>query len=462
MSQQLYEQDTLEELLNSLVDETLSDADEARLAAMLAESEAARRRYRQWMELHAALNWDYAAAAAEHTSASCQSDADMMVTTTRFQPRRHSLLLGGSLAAAGLLALTISWFAVLQRPGKPVGAESLAMNPMRAGQIVELVSLGGAASWSDGGRVISVLTNGDRLCAGTVSLEGESTFMSLRFDDGTVITLAGESMLEFDAKWQKNLVLRHGSLSVDACPQPPGRPMLIRTPTAEIEVVGTIFSLSADKHATHLGVEEGSVRFMRLADGQSIEVNEHSAATASLVATEPLEVARPTAIPSAYRGTLGGVAANATGIHAEPYVAGRGDDGSLIVHYGVTVGKSASGFVSLHDDSVVSVRFRTAIPEAIRLMISMRRPGGTFGGNFETKVLAKDAALVDDSAVADPAGWRWINIPMRDFTAILSDLPVLVPGHAIGTLLVDTFTSKARLEVAEVIVRRQDVGADAR
>jgi hypothetical protein len=108
------------------------------------------------------------------------------------------------------------------------------------------------ASWSDGGMVVSDLVVGNRLCAGTASLDGESAFMTLRFDDGTCVTLAGETVLEFDARWQKTLVLRRGNLSVDAHPQPRGRPMLIRTPTAEVEVVGTVFSVSVDPQHTHL------------------------------------------------------------------------------------------------------------------------------------------------------------------------------------------------------------------
>jgi hypothetical protein len=330
-----------------------------------------------------------------------------------------------------------------------------------ADSIVLVAAVDGAASWSDGGQVVSDLAIGNRLGAGTVSLDGDSAFMTLRFDDGTVVTLTGESMLEFDARWQKNLVLRHGSLSVNASPQPPGRPMLVRTPTAEVEVVGTIFSLSVDAQNTHVAVEEGSVRFLRLADGQSVAVKEQSVATASLVATRPLEVGRPAAIPSCYKQSLGGAAGNDAGLKAEPYIAGRGHDGLPVVHYGCKVRSGDVGFVTVDDGSVISVRLRTATPETIRVMLSMRRPGGGFGGNFEAKVSTEAMPVVDGgNGAAD--GWRRIDIPLREFLSVAIDFPSLTPGHAVGLMLIDTFTGAANLEVAEVSVQRQAAETDAR
>jgi anti-sigma factor RsiW len=458
MSQQRTHQDVLEELLNSLLDETLSEADEARLAGMLTESATARTRYREWMELHAALHWDYAAAASNHpeptlsmdTRLGLSNDADVVSAEASRSIGRHSLLIGGSLAMAGLLALAISWFTVLQRPGELAERQPSGATLLATGQIVEVASLGGAASWSVGGMLVSDLAVGNRLCAGTVNLEGESAFMTLRFDDGTAVTLAGKSMLEFDARWQKTLVLRHGTLSVDVRPQPVGRPMLVRTPTAEVEVVGTVFSVSADSQVTRLGVDEGSVRFLRLADRQSVEVREHNVATASLVATEPLEAGRPVSIPATYREEFGGV----HGKRALPYIAGRENDGRPIVHFGVHTRNDNFGFVTMHDDSVVSLRFRSEKPEMVRLMISMRRPGGGFGGNFEIKFPTIDATLVDSGDESSGA-WRWIHIPAREFAPIIKEFNDLTPGHTIGMLLVATFTEAAQLEVAEVSVARR-------
>jgi len=463
--------DRLEELLNSLLDETLSEADEAELAGMLAASQTARQRYRYWLDLHASLHWDYAVAATWHPEttsprgelllASSEKTTDAADGEHGWAVGRRVLLVGVSLATAGLLALAINWLAMLPGPAVPAGMETLAATSLPSGHIVEIMTLGGAASWSDGGVVVPGLVEGSRCCAGTVTLDGDSSFATLRFEDGTIATLAGESMLEFDARWQKSLVLRHGSLSVNARPQPPGRPMLIRTPTSEVEVLGTIFSLSTDSQSTHLGVEEGTVRFLRLADGQSVEVSEQSVATASLVATGPLEVGRPAAIPSFCKHVLGGGAGNDAGMKAVPYIAGSGHDGLPVIHYGCKVRSEDRGFVTVDVDSVVSIRLRMAKSEKIRVMLSMRRPGGGFAGNFEAKIPVEAMPVVGvDNGVAD--NWRWVDIPLRDFLPISSDFPSLTPGHAVGLMLVDAFTGKANLEVAEVSVRRQVAETNAR
>jgi len=479
MSQHADQQDMLDHLLNSLLDETLSDSDEARLADMLADSKTARTHYRKWLELHSALHWDYASAAAMHapqpisepTDRGSHDHVDAAFSEDQLSLVRRSLLLGGSLGAAGLLALAISWFAVLPRPEVVAEFQATLAQPLTAGTIVEITSMGGAASWSVGGLVVSDLAVGHRLEAGTVSLEGEPAYMTLRCDDGTEVTLAGESILEFDARSQKTLALRHGTLSVDARPQPPGRPMLIRTPTAEVEVMGTVFSLAADSDETQLGVEEGSVRLRRLADGQTVEVTTNHVATASLVTIEPMEAFHSLQIPADYRHTFnvysrlrghGELLAATDGlpsrIRAVPYIAYRNVDGTPIVHYGITVRHQDLGFVRLQDDSVVSVRYRMATPEPLRVMIGMRRPGGAFAGNFEASVRTTDVPLVDDGTGATVDGWRWIDIPVRNFSANMHEFPSLTPGHAVGLLLVDTFKSKAQLEVAEVVVRQQAAG----
>jgi hypothetical protein len=63
--------------------------------------------------------------------------------------------------------------------------------------------------------------------------------------------------------------------------------MIVRTPTAEVEIVGTVFSLAAEESKTALTVGSGRVRMRRLADGQVVEVRKgHSARVTSDVADE--------------------------------------------------------------------------------------------------------------------------------------------------------------------------------
>src|SRR5262249_25909163 len=66
--------------------------------------------------------------------------------------------------------------------------------------------------------------------------------------------------------------LEQGLLNADVTKQPAGKSMILRTPQAEVSVLGTRFLLAAEKESTRLQVEEGAVKFTRTADKQSIEV----------------------------------------------------------------------------------------------------------------------------------------------------------------------------------------------
>jgi len=63
--------------------------------------------------------------------------------------------------------------------------------------------------------------------------------------------------------------------------QPEGKPMVIETPVANAEVLGTRLSLFASSVLTELVVLEGEVRFRRPSDGQSIDVRSGERVVAS-------------------------------------------------------------------------------------------------------------------------------------------------------------------------------------
>src|SRR6185295_12289583 len=103
------------------------------------------------------------------------------------------------------------------------------------------------------------------------------------------LTLAGDSEAAFGGKRGTEISLRRGSITVEAAPQPRTQPMVLRTPTAEAEVVGTCFTISAQTGQTMVTVGSGKVRLRRLVDGASADVAEGRMAVASLDATAPLE-----------------------------------------------------------------------------------------------------------------------------------------------------------------------------
>jgi FecR-like protein len=121
---------------------------------------------------------------------------------------------------------------------------------------------------------------------------GPRSFAVLRFADGSMLSIAGDTELSCSGMdSQKRIDLRGGDVFAQVAPQPPGQPMLIHTPKADAEVLGTKLTLFANAVATKLTVLEGQVRMKRLSDDSVIDVQGGHAATASTdvaFAAEPL------------------------------------------------------------------------------------------------------------------------------------------------------------------------------
>ncbi len=89
----------------------------------------------------------------------------------------------------------------------------------------------------------------------TILLERDAARVQCR---GDVELLVGRDRLE----------LRKGVLDASVTKRPADRPLVFATPLAEARILGTRFSLSVGR----LEVQEGRVRFTRLADGASVDV----------------------------------------------------------------------------------------------------------------------------------------------------------------------------------------------
>ncbi len=83
----------------------------------------------------------------------------------------------------------------------------------------------------------------------------------------------GERELARTANLGKHLVLESGVLTVVAAKQPANAPMVVITPHADAEVVGTKFVLTVTGDSTRLDVTEGIVKLTRASDSTSIEVD---------------------------------------------------------------------------------------------------------------------------------------------------------------------------------------------
>ncbi|MHC4749922.1 MAG: ankyrin repeat domain-containing protein [Planctomycetota bacterium] len=133
--------------------------------------------------------------------------------------------------------------------------------------------MNGALQWTgDGGRVVRDLEAGSSLRGGTLESLSTDSWAVLTFRDGSKVTVSGQSMLTISEDQQKQVHLREGIVSASVAPQPHGQPMLIHTPTAKLEVLGTQLNVDTQRTSTTLRVNKGLVRVTRLADGSVAEV----------------------------------------------------------------------------------------------------------------------------------------------------------------------------------------------
>ena len=145
--------------------------------------------------------------------------------------------------------------------------------PKAEPEIVRITELNGAVQWTGGGgQVVADLHVGSSLPGGTVESLSADSWTDLKFRDGSTVTVSGQSVLTISERQQKELHLRTGNLSANIVPQPDGKPLLIHTPTARLEVLGTQLNVEAEPASTMLSVNRGRVRVTRLADGSVAEV----------------------------------------------------------------------------------------------------------------------------------------------------------------------------------------------
>ena len=247
----------LERLLNELVDGTLTADDERHLAEMLRADSSARRDYRRFMALHADLQWDYAVAAV------AQTDKLPPARVAKARIKKKAKLF----AAAAVLFLAVSGSLVLFW---------LPPNGSDTGQAVigRVVPMAGEVKLTEDGQDHVVTQETEFRSGGGVFVVGLSGLAVLRLDDGTEISLAGETRISCCRhNDQTTLILHEGNLSAHVAPQKPGRPLQIHTANAEISVLGTRLTVGVRDEISELGVQKGLVQIKRLTDGETIDVS---------------------------------------------------------------------------------------------------------------------------------------------------------------------------------------------
>jgi hypothetical protein len=244
----------LNELCNAVVDETLTDAQRARLSSWLVESEAARQFYVRALGQSASL----------HTyAAEIHSEAPAREPAPRRAPNNLLWFAGSALAAA---ALTLAfWF----MPRK--GSVELAAAKPKPVVYVARLSAAKETQWKNGGLIQpgTLLRKGEQL-------ELMSGFAEVTFDSGARVILEGPTSFVINSAWDSSL--RRGTLKASVPPQAIG--FRVSNSSVEVTDLGTEFTMIADESgATDVLVLKGEVEAAphASADSDTILIKEREA-----------------------------------------------------------------------------------------------------------------------------------------------------------------------------------------
>lgn len=295
------------------------------------------------------------------------------------KPRWRMSVVVGAMAAAVALLLSLIW--LLQNDGER--------------NILTVTQVDGSVRWTGaGGEVRDTLVNGSILPGGSFETVSEDATLVVEFADGTLLTMLGRTTATISDEGQKTVHLRSGSVSADVRPQHPQRPLLIHTPTALLEVLGTRFEVDSDEANTRLAVNEGRVRLTRLMDGRMAEVPAQHEAVASLSGAEMSvmprrrpEVLWRADIAAGPAGTQGrwlpAEGEKAARIAAEPVFVPKSSRGPVTIHrVGLTLPWQDRANIHVQPDSRVRLRGHATKSATLEVMLACMKTTGGYAGNW--------------------------------------------------------------------------------
>ena len=431
----------LAELIEQVLQGTASDGQKQQLHTRLLASAEDRRLYLHHLNLHSALRRQFTFDADEQTPAQLDLASGGRAPESasgRPATRRAKWAWAAVAAAVVVLIATVSF--------RPPSAER---------PIAKITGLSGTLQWTgDGGRVFSDLSVGTELSGGTIEGLAPGSWFELQFNDGSTVAIFGNSMLTFSDNGQKKLHLKEGNVSGNVKPQPAGRPMLIHTQSAVLEVLGTQFEAEVGLAVTMLNVSQGTVRVKRLSDGATVDV----AAKHRVSAAADRELS-PVLIPAAVNrwrsqlelgpgGALGKWSPKTGELDARvgtvPFTTRLGKT-IYLIGLGVSYGDRPP--VTLQPGSRFRVRGRIASSRPVSFGVTVRHAGGGFAGKFQTH----------RPAAQFPGGENFeVVLDLQDFRLdpSLNQMKDKLPGSpfhlVLDSMWCHTLYQQAGLEVTEV------------
>ncbi len=300
-----------------------------------------------------------------------------------------------------------------------------------------------------------------QLPGGTIDGLSPDSWFSLKFTDGSSVVISGDSMLVFSDFGQKNLHLKSGNLSANVTPQPDGRPMLIHTRSAVMEVVGTSFEVNADVAATALNVTEGEVRVRRLSDGLEVAVPAKHQVIAA--ADQELTVKQSSETVFTWKSRLEAGPDRSYGkwvptqegglLFTTPYIT---EDKKTVFVSAQQVSSADSTPVTTTAKTDVRVKGQLGQRSLLFIGVSLKTAKGDFAGRFQKMILGEDLPV--NRLSSDEGKQRLafdVSVPLSEFELdpslehLASELPTRPEGLVIESVWCHSLFTPVGLGVAE-------------
>ena len=434
----------LDRLLTRLVDKTITGEEFAALETLLNGDAGAQERYMHYLGLHADLQ-----DVGETPELQVEQGGEQ--SSRGYWRSRTMVWWTGTAAALFLLGMSLIHF----------------LRPSEAGAapILRVAEWNGAVGWTgEGGRSVRGIKIGDELAGGTLEVVAADSWAELVFDDGTRVWASGPAIVRFsEGPEGKRIFLRRGELSLDVAPQASGYPMLLETPSAEVQVLGTQFNVTANDSATRLAVHEGLVRVTRLADGKTRDVPaDHHVVAAleretnfdALPRGESIRSWKCDLLKDVYQGYWRPGAGKSSGsLRAETHLY-RGDFGERkdpVLLHSVVVGPSGSNGtpVLLTEGARLRVVGRLERSCAVGFGFGTHRLRGVLSGKY---ALSRKIELAGQEE-----GQFEIELYLDEIPRMKESFPESSVGQELGWMWIQTVREDVGLEVTSVeLISKQE------
>lgn len=248
-----------EELFNRFADALATADDARRLQSLLRENPAARRAYREFVSLHASLQWDYAAVAHHRPPPGSNTAAGGQFR--QWRSRWIAAVLAGAIITGAAAAIALKTMqpvgdASADREAKSAAAAEVAPSPLAT--VTSTRFVGPAEPSTD-------LAAGRPVEAGRLCITGGAVELMLR--NGVEILLEGPGELELVGELEAFL---HGGTAVVRMPKGT-HGFRLMTPSTEVLDLGTEFAVRyGGDSTTDVQVYDGAVIATgRLGDGST-------------------------------------------------------------------------------------------------------------------------------------------------------------------------------------------------